>query len=104
MLVDANSKPHGVVIYMDGSVTRDPSGWGFIVKQGRMTAHEDSGAFRVTTPSLTMKAEAVTRSIHWLTSQCDTQITHAIILTDSITLLQKKWSLESAVLTGTQQP
>ena len=37
MLVEANSKPHDIVIYTDGSVTRDRSGWGFTVKQdGRM--------------------------------------------------------------------
>ena len=29
MLVEANSKPHDIVIYTDGSVTRDRSGWGF---------------------------------------------------------------------------
>ena len=34
MLVIANSKPHDIVIYTDGSVTRDWSGWGFTVKQG----------------------------------------------------------------------
>ena len=33
MLVESNSKPHDIVIYTDGSVTRDQSGWGFTVKQ-----------------------------------------------------------------------
>ena len=28
MLVEANNKPHDIVIYTDGSVTRDLSGWG----------------------------------------------------------------------------
>ena len=28
MLLEANSKPYGIVIYTDGSVTRDRSGWG----------------------------------------------------------------------------
>ena len=51
MLVKANSKPHDIVIYTDGSVTRDRSGWGFTVKQGGRTVHEDSGAYRVTTSS-----------------------------------------------------
>ena len=75
------------MIYTDGSVTR--SGWGFTVKQGERTVHEDSGAHRVTTPSLTMAVEAVTRAIQWLASQFDAQITRAIILTDSTNLLQK---------------
>ena len=89
MLVEANSKPHDIVIYTDGSVTKDRSGWGFTVKQDGRTVHEDSGAHRVTTSSLTMEVEAVTHAIQWLASQRDAQITHAIILTDSMNLLQK---------------
>ena len=89
MLVEANSKPHDIVIYTDGSVTRDRSGWGFTVKQGGRTVHEDSGAHRVTTSSLTIKVEAVTHAIQWLASQRDPRITHAVILTDSVNLLQK---------------
>ena len=87
MLVEANSKPHDIVIYTDGSVTRDRSGWEFTVKQGGRTVHEDSGAHRVTTSSLTMETEAVTHAIQWLASQRDAKITHAIILTDSMNLL-----------------
>ena len=34
MLVEANSKSHDIVIYTDGSVTMDRSGWGFTVKKG----------------------------------------------------------------------
>ena len=89
MLVEANSKPHDIVIYTDGSVTRDRSGWEFTVKQDGRTVHEDSGAHRVTTSSLTMEVEAVTHAIQWLASQRDARITHAIILTDSMNLLQK---------------
>ena len=89
MLVEAYGKPHDIVIYTDGSVTRDRSGWGFTVKQGGRTVHEDSGAHRVTTSSLTMEVEAVTHTIQWRASQRDAQITHAIILTNSKNLLQK---------------
>ena len=53
MLVETNSKPHDFVIYTDSSVTRDRSGWGFTAKQRGRTVHEDSGAHRVTTSSLT---------------------------------------------------
>ena len=49
----------------------------------------DSGAHRVTTSSLAMEVKAVTRAIQWLTFQRDAQITHAIILTDSMNPLQK---------------
>ena len=36
-----------------------------------------------------MEVEAVTHAIQWLASQRDARITHAIILTDSMNLLQK---------------
>ena len=62
MFVEANSKPHDIVMYTDGSVTRDRSDWRFTVKQGR-TVHEDSGAHRNTTSSLTMEVEAVTHAM-----------------------------------------
>ena len=75
MLVEANSKPHDIVIYTDGSVTRDRSGWGFTVKQGGRTVYEDSGAHRVTTSSMTMEVEAVTNAIQWLASQRDADYT-----------------------------
>ena len=65
MLVEANGKPHDIVIYKDGSVTRGRSGWGFSVKRGGRTVHEDSGAHRVMTSSLTMEVEAVTHAILW---------------------------------------
>ena len=83
------SKPHDIVIYTEGSVQWDRSGWGFTVKQGGRTVHKDSGAHRVTTSSLTMEVETVTHAIQWLASQRDARITHAVILTDSMNLLQK---------------
>ena len=51
--------------------------------------------------SLTMEVEAVTHAIQWLASQRDPRITHAVILTDSMNLLQK---VESGMgfPTGTQ--
>ena len=89
MLVEANSKPHDIVIYTDGSATRNWSGWRFTVKQDGRTVHEDCGSHRVTASSLTMEVEAVTHATQWLASQRDAQITHAIVLTDSMNLLQK---------------
>ena len=89
MLVEANSKPHDIVIYTDGLVTKDRSGLGFRAKKGGRTIHEDSGAHRVTPSSLTMEVEAVTRKIQWPASQRDAQIIYAIILTDSMNRLQK---------------
>ena len=51
--------------------------------------HKDSEAHRAMTSSLTMEAEAVTHTIQQLAFQRDAQITHAVILTDSMNLLQK---------------
>ena len=75
MLVEANSKPHDIVIYTDGSVTRDRSGWGFTVKQveGLCTKTVEP---TVTTSSVTMEVEAVTHAIQWLASQRDARITY----------------------------
>ena len=36
-----------------------------------------------------MEVELITHATQWLASQRDTQVTHAIILTDSVNLLQK---------------
>ena len=74
----ANHKDH-----TDGSVTKDQSGWGLIVKQGATTIHEDSASI------LIMEVEAVTHAFRWIASRGDSQTTHAITLTDSMSLLQK---------------
>ena len=68
-LVKANRKPHDFMISMEGSVTRDQSGWRFIVKQGGKTVHEDSGACRVITSNMTVEEEVVTLASlpSWLT-------------------------------------
>ena len=76
-------------MYTDGSVTKDQSGWGFAVKQGVTTIPEDSAANTVSTSSLTMEVEAVTHALRWIASRGDSQSTHAIIFTDSMSLLQK---------------
>ena len=47
-----------LIVYTDGSVTKDKSGWGFTDKQGATTIHEDSAA-----SNLTMKVEAVTHAL-----------------------------------------
>ena len=38
---------------------------------------------------MTLKMEAVTYALRWITSRGDNQSTHAIILTESMSLLQK---------------
>ena len=66
MLVEANSKPHDIVVYEQIASHRDQSGCEFTVKQGGRTVHEDSSVDRVTTSSLSMEVEAVTHAIQWL--------------------------------------
>ena len=82
-----------LVLYTDGSVTKDQLGWGFTVKQSATTV-QDSAAYTVSTFSLTMEVEAVTHALHRFSSGGDSQTTHAIIFTDSMSLLQKseKWN------------
>ena len=53
------------------------------------TIHEDSAAYEVSTSSLTIEVEAVTHTLRWIASRGDSQTTHVIILTDSMSLLQK---------------
>ena len=89
LLNQENIKPQDLIVYTDGSVTKDQSGWGFTVKQGATTIHEDSAAYTVSTSSLTMEVEAVIHALCWIASRGDSQTTHAIILIDSMSLLQK---------------
>ena len=60
-----------------------------IVKQGATTIHEDIAAYTISTSSLTMEVEAVTHALRWIASRGDSQTTPAIILTNSMSLLQK---------------
>ena len=76
-------------MYTDGSVTKDQSGWGFTVKQGATTIREDSAAFTVSTSSLTVELEAAIHALRWIASRGDSRTAHAIILTESMSLLQK---------------
>ena len=48
-----------------------------------------SAAYTVSNSSLTMEAEGVTHALRWIASRGDSQTTHAIILTDSTSMLQK---------------
>ena len=69
MRIDSYTKSSckkGPLVYTDGSVTKDQSRWGFTVKQGATTIHEDSAAYTVSSSSLTMEVEAVTRALRWI--------------------------------------
>ena len=47
LLIQENSKPQDPIVYTNALVTKDQSGWGFTVKQGATTIHEDSAAYTV---------------------------------------------------------
>ena len=63
------------------------------------TTHEDSAVYTVSTSSFTMLVEAVTHALRWITSSGDSRITHAIVLTDSVSLL-RNLKVEWEALTG----
>ena len=67
-------------------VTKDQSGWGFVVKRGATTIHEDSATSTVSTSSL----EASSHPRPPLeASRGDSRTTHAVTFTGAMTLPQK---------------
>ena len=62
LLIQENSKPQNLLVYTDGSVTKDQSGWDFTVKHGSTTIHENGEAITVSASSFTMEVEAVTHA------------------------------------------
>ena len=88
-ILEQITKDSDILVYTDGSVTEHQSGWGYTVKQAGATIHEDSAAYRHKTASLTMEVEAVSRALHWLATKEASPKTKAVILTDSMSLLQK---------------
>ena len=70
-------------------VTKNQLGWGFSVNQGATTIREDSAVYTVSTSSLTMEVQAVTHALRWIASSGGSQTTQAIILADSMSLLQR---------------
>ena len=88
-LVDASVEENDPVIYTDGSVQRGVrSGWGFVVYIGNREVHTEAGASGMTTSSMRMEVEAITRALQWI---CRTrpEIMRVVILTDSQSVLTK---------------
>ena len=86
-LIINNSKSKDAVIYTDGSVQhRIKSGWAFSARvQGRII-HEDSGATKLTTSSMVMEIQAISRALEWVAT---TAHKHVVIVTDSMSTLDK---------------
>ena len=78
ILVKVDSKLHDIVIYTDGSVTTDQSGWGFTVKLGGKIVHGNSGAQRITTSNLTKQKGSSWHSTLQGNDLCSTRKTFAL--------------------------
>ena len=74
-------------MYTDGSVTENTSTLGCKVQQNQQAIFKDSTAYR-TKPAL-----------YWLAERTDGGKSHAVILTDSVSLLQKV-KMEPSILKG----
>ena len=71
---------------------------GFTVIQVATTIHVAYTTFTVSIFSLTMEVGAVTHALRWIASRGDSQTTHAIILTDLVSLLQKvEWEAQTGM-------
>ena len=61
---------------------------------------EDSAAYTVSTSTLATEVEAVTHALRWIASRGDSGTTRAIIVTDSMSLLQKvtvEWEAQTGM-------
>jgi len=86
-LVSENSTEGDNIVYTDGSVVRHKrSAWAFTAQCQGKTVWEESGAFAVTTSSMTMEVMAVTKALVWLELM---NATHVCVLSDSMSMLRK---------------
>ena len=86
-LILENSSDGDVIIYADGSVVRHVrSSWAYTAQVCGKVVKEDSGAFALTTSSMTMEIMAVSRALVWLETQ---KFTNVCFLSDSMNMLKK---------------
>ena len=88
-LIEEHSNLEDPVVYTDGSVRRgERSGWGFVIYVSNKNVHQDSGAVAITTSSMRMEMEAITKAIGWVCSSLP-EATHTVIVTDSQSVLRR---------------
>ena len=86
-LISDNNHEGDAIVFTDVSVRRgERSGWAFTVRCRGETVGEGFGAVEVTTSSMVMEIKAVTEALKHLQQQ---QYTRAVIITDSMSTLQK---------------
>ena len=86
-IIAEQSREGDAVIFTDGSVQRGiKSGWAYTVRVNGETVAEGSGAVDITTSSMLMEVKAVTEALRYLQAN---QLKRAIIVTDSMSTLQK---------------
>ena len=83
-IISENAAQADVVIYTD--VRHQRSAWAFTAHSEGKTVHGASGAFAMTSSSMTMEVMAVTGAFIWLESQA---YTHVCILSDSLSTIRK---------------
>ena len=86
-LIEEYSEQGDAVIFTDGSVNRGTkSGWAFSVRVDGTVVKELNGATALTTSSMCMEIKAISEALRWIK---DTSHQRAVIVTDSMSTLQK---------------
>ena len=86
-IISEISGPEDAIVFTDGSVKRgEKSGWAFTARVNGSTTGEGSGAVDMTASSMAMEVKAATEALRFLS---ETQYRKAVIVTDSMSMLQK---------------
>ena len=86
-LINEHADEPEVLIYTDGSVVKQQrSAWAFTARAAGRTVQESSGAYSMTTSSMTMEVMAGTQTFIWLESQ---NYTNVCVLSDSMSMIRK---------------
>ena len=86
-LIKQYSSNEDAIVFTDGSVKRgEKSGWAYTVRVRGETIAEGSGAVEMTTSSMLMEIKAISEALIYLQ---ENRIKNAVIVTDSMSTLQK---------------
>ena len=86
-LIEENGLSDHLIVYTDGSVQRGvKSGWGYTASLRDEVVKEDSGFVAMTTSSMCMEVQAISKMFEWVKHEA---ITRLVCLTDSMSTLAK---------------